>query len=638
MASSYTLAPPESLYPDLKALEASIQAWGRANGYAFAKRDSNDHRVVFTCAQFGSYQSKGKRSEVHASRQRKGSSKKCNSLQQPDTLLKSSDITNITQKARLNDLGGKMLIQWLLSKLEQRSFCEAYTTSNNNNFVQLFYIDPAVITIYRQYPDILLMDCTYKTNRFHMLLFNICTITGGNKVLQIGLAFLSKETEESYNWALGRLKEVMNKAVRDIYEPRAVWSLTGVAVRIAQGMGLERDGIYLGLPPFETEMRRRIWWQLKMHDFRTAELCGIGKFQDLHTGAESTKWPANINDDQFYPDMASAATESNRLTDATSSPWDPQPHTPGSDTAEIDESFREIEKLLGDKYLRYCDPSRPLHLMAMLMARCCINVVRFMSHHPRRWASREQTPLSERQLVWEICVSLLEQHNMLQSNPQLKQFAWHAPYFQQWHAIIHILDTLRADPLIADADKAWRYIGSTYENNSDMAFDMRRPIHVAVGNLCLKAYSNREAALQNSNTRPLPIPHFIKQLRQQHEADRTKRQEQCAKSGQFEHLVSNCQETAPNNDPRSRSRSRLDNGVNNLSGALGSTYLKQCTKSLSQGLTPGCAPVSLERNPSLFTYGVDGGQVDDIHNANMHLGSMFNQDYNVEDSATYNIT
>ncbi|RFU28614.1 hypothetical protein B7463_g7740, partial [Scytalidium lignicola] len=177
MASSYTPAPPESLYPDLKALEASIQAWGRANSYAFAKRDSNNHRVVFTCARFGSYQSKGKRSEVHASRQRKGSSKKCNckmkmvatvedsnwrlkvlepthnhpanpaiahpqhrvgalsaeqkaqivanvrvgmtnnriidsiALQQPDTLLKSSDITNITQKARLNDLGGKTPIQ-----------------------------------------------------------------------------------------------------------------------------------------------------------------------------------------------------------------------------------------------------------------------------------------------------------------------------------------------------------------------------------------------------------------------------------------------------------------------------------------------------------------------------------------------
>lgn len=78
-------------------------------------------------------------------------------------------------------------------------------------------------------------------------------------------------------------------SVRDIYKPRTLWSLTSVAVRIAQGMDLERDGVSLGLPPFETEMRRRIWWLLKTHDFRTAELCGLAKFRDLDTGAESTK-------------------------------------------------------------------------------------------------------------------------------------------------------------------------------------------------------------------------------------------------------------------------------------------------------------------------------------------------------------
>ncbi len=83
-----------------------------------------------------------------------------------------------------------------------------------------------------------------------------------------------------------------------------------------------------------------------------------------------------------------------------------------------------------------------------------MNIIRFMSHHPRRWSGVEETPLSERQLVWEVCLNLLEQHNMLQSNPQLSQFAWYAPYFQQWHAIIHVLDTLRASPLTSGANKA----------------------------------------------------------------------------------------------------------------------------------------------------------------------------------------
>ena len=42
-----------------------------------------------------------------------------------------------------------------------------------------------------------------------MPLLNICIITGGNKVLQIGLAFLSDEKKDSYDWVLERLVEVM---------------------------------------------------------------------------------------------------------------------------------------------------------------------------------------------------------------------------------------------------------------------------------------------------------------------------------------------------------------------------------------------------------------------------------------------
>jgi len=32
-------------------------------------------------------------------------------------------------------------------------------------------------------------------------------------------------------------------SIRDTYEPRAVWSLTGLAIRIAEGMGMHLDGI-----------------------------------------------------------------------------------------------------------------------------------------------------------------------------------------------------------------------------------------------------------------------------------------------------------------------------------------------------------------------------------------------------------
>ena len=42
-----------------------------------------------------------------------------------------------------------------------------------------------------------------------MSLLNICTITGANKVVQIGLVFLRHEIEADYNWALDYIYNIM---------------------------------------------------------------------------------------------------------------------------------------------------------------------------------------------------------------------------------------------------------------------------------------------------------------------------------------------------------------------------------------------------------------------------------------------
>ena len=439
-------------------------------------------------------------------------------------------------------------------------------------------------------------------------------------------------------------------SVRDIYAPRAVWSLTGVAVRIAQSMGLERDGAPLGLPPFETELRRRIWWQLKTHDFRTAELCGLSKFRDLDTGPGSTQWPTNINDDQFYPGMPSLVAESIALTDnifiavryelarfaATrvdkfrQSGIDPNRWDLIATENKVmgDEALREIEELLETKYLRYCDPTQPLHLLTMLTVRLSMNNVRFLTHHPRRWASIEQTPLSERQMVWELSIKLLEQYTMWQSNPQLKQFAWHAAYFRQWPAFIHILDTLRANPQTAQADKAWQLIGSLYENNPGMVFETRKPIYVAVGNLCLKAHSAREAALQNQNLSPPPTAEFILQLRQQREVAKAKRQ---AKSSRPEDQVSHGQANAYDTSLGP------DANMASLSNTLDSTYLQQSTTSNPPSFT-GLGGVT-EGDSFWSINGFDDsqlGNLDDVMNLDPEY--MLAQDQSMEENDAQPIT
>ncbi|KAI9705371.1 MAG: hypothetical protein M1820_005201 [Bogoriella megaspora] len=434
-------------------------------------------------------------------------------------------------------------------------------------------------------------------------------------------------------------------SVREIYEPRAVWTLTGVAVRIAQGMGLERDGESLGLPPFETEIRRRVWWQLKMNDFRTAELCGLAKFRDLDVGAESTKWPTNVSDNQLYPGMPSLMAEPNTLTDIVfvalrcelvnfaadrvawfrqqeANPDHSNPNDRKSDKSEIGNAFMELDEIIETKYLRYCDPSEPLHLMTMLVARLSSNVVRFMTHHPRRWASIEQTPTSERRMVWEVSIKLLEQQVMVQSNPLLKRFAWHAPYFRNWHAFIHVLDTLRADPVKEDADNAWQLIGKTYENTPDMILDMKKPIHVAVGNLCLKAYSDREIALQNESGYLPPTPEFISQLRKQREVAKAKKQARNTKTTRSEDPVNHAHASVHD------SGLNMDAGHISVGDHLGSNHFRHVPASRSSGLAE--TGYTFESDPFHLDYGFN-----DSHGDNLDMDFDFTppQDLSVDMNA-----
>lgn len=54
-------------------------------------------------------------------------------------------------------------------------------------------------------------------------------------------------------------------------DARKIWTLTGLAVRIAQTLGIHRDGSHFGLTPFNIEERRRLWWQVCILDARASE-------------------------------------------------------------------------------------------------------------------------------------------------------------------------------------------------------------------------------------------------------------------------------------------------------------------------------------------------------------------------------
>ncbi|KAJ9651529.1 hypothetical protein H2198_009197 [Neophaeococcomyces mojaviensis] len=324
-------------------------------------------------------------------------------------------------------------------------------------------------------------------------------------------------------------------AMREVYDPRTLWTLTGVAKRIAEGMGVHRDGSAMGLGPFETEMRRRLWWQITFLDFRTAELTGRGNFGNINFW--DCRIPSNLNDVDIWPGMTEIPAIQERGTEMIfcltryelGNFWKMKMLTkdPNGDFGSVWHNFRnnasiddkekaidELEHLLERKYVRFCDPSIPVEFMAILVTRAATNGMRLMTHHPRRYEKDEDVPESERTLVWTIAIKLLEIDNLIHTSKPMHRFLWHSENYFQWQALIFVLAELKKDPLNEQADRGWQRIHEIYENHPKFVTNLKLPICFAVGNLCLKAWKAREETWsRRSSSVLLRTPDYINQLR-----------------------------------------------------------------------------------------------------------------------------
>ncbi|KAJ5193176.1 hypothetical protein N7449_009318 [Penicillium cf. viridicatum] len=177
---------------------------------------------------------------------------------------------------------------------------------------------------------------------------------------------------------------------------RAAWSLTSLIYHIARTMGLHRDGTAFKLKPFETELRRCLWWQVCIIDSRSSEYhCNEPIAQHF---SSDTKPPLHVNDVDLSPDMVEPPAERwDRATDIMLSlvrceamqtgrklglTKQKQLRQPGSsntkiadDSEEPAKKCRNLEASFRNKYLRICDSSVPFQFLSSAVAR--VILVRF---------------------------------------------------------------------------------------------------------------------------------------------------------------------------------------------------------------------------------------------------------------------
>jgi hypothetical protein len=77
----------------------------------------------------------------------------------------------------------------------------------------LFLADMRSIKHLNQHLNILLLDCTYKTNKFDMLLLYILEVDHYRNFFTISLCFLDQEIAETYNKAVQHLRALFRPGI-----------------------------------------------------------------------------------------------------------------------------------------------------------------------------------------------------------------------------------------------------------------------------------------------------------------------------------------------------------------------------------------------------------------------------------------
>ncbi|KAI1870327.1 uncharacterized protein JN550_005255 [Neoarthrinium moseri] len=295
------------------------------------------------------------------------------------------------------------------------------------------------------------------------------------------------------------------------------WILTGVAVRIGQRLGLHRDGELLGLPPFEVQMRRRLFYQILPIDGFAGQMSGTGI--SAVPDDWDTKKPLNVNDHQIWPGMTEQPESQKGATDmifclARSTVGNSfgkakrSMKRPGTDPST---GFKEAELVIDaaeadveEMFIRYCDIINPLHFLTVGSARAGIIAMRIQIRLPK---IKDRTATdAERREVFHLALKIMDTDTAAYAHESLRRYMWHIkPFFLwgSWDSLILILTSLCRPGLLstAETDAAWKRMEEVY-NNHDL-LNLKRALHIAFGRLALRAWA------ANPPTRSLPEPNFI---------------------------------------------------------------------------------------------------------------------------------
>ncbi|KAL4964140.1 fungal specific transcription factor domain-containing protein [Aspergillus stella-maris] len=257
---------------------------------------------------------------------------------------------------------------------------------------------------------------------------------------------------------------------------RSLWVMNGLAIRLAQTIGLHRDGKQLNLSPFDSEMRRRLWWHLWAKDSRASEDHGITVFNTYDFSRE-IDFPLNVNDNELDPGMSELSSSKSRWSEMTypliaikanyalqrlhflTNPSSNK--RPDTNEQTRKETIRRLTTHV-EEYNQNCNPNIPIQRATMLFTRIILRKLDFVSHQQLMTkSSSSSSKLEDRKSLateehFISACEILELHHQIRSDDLLREFHWAFEAYPQYHLLLYTLWHLGVKTIGPNVDRAWR--------------------------------------------------------------------------------------------------------------------------------------------------------------------------------------
>ncbi len=260
--------------------------------------------------------------------------------------------------------------------------------------------------------------------------------------------------------------------------------LNGLVIRLAQSIGVHRDGTSLKLCPFESEMRFAsggisVCWTPRASEDQDFSPRSISRTRDCG-------YPLNVNDDQIYPGMADFPPESHSWTEMSffliqiescrviHPVLDRQQQHSGDALHDIREKRKTIHdpvRYMAEKYgiTSGSTSGTPVDLprIATQHVITACTKMEFVLQLREEICMYKQKEVQEAdatpdvlKLSFKLACDNLESSHMLLKEGLASRFIWLFSMYTQWYALAYVLRCLCSNPgpRGLEADRAWALV------------------------------------------------------------------------------------------------------------------------------------------------------------------------------------